>query len=189
MPAREMHDQPAGEIQHAHGGEEAAAPHPMRQRHIDEHEPADREQQIGREPHPVGHRTRHQRHRDDRERHLVEHEKRFRDGLCGRVDAVHGHADQEPAVERAEPGSVADKGQRIAERHPEDRDHRDRRQRLRHGREHVLLAHHAGVEQRQARDRHHQHQRGGDDHPGGVGGVDGRRFGEGRRCQHAPSQA
>ena len=32
----EMHDEAAGEIQHAHGGEKTAAPHPMRQRHIDE---------------------------------------------------------------------------------------------------------------------------------------------------------
>ncbi|MCW2082652.1 UNVERIFIED_ORG: hypothetical protein M2193_004827 [Bradyrhizobium japonicum] len=35
-----------------------------------------------------------------------------------------------------------------------------------------FFAHHAGIEQREAGDRHHQHQRGGDDHPGGVGGVD-----------------
>ena len=32
----QMHHEAAGEIEHAHGGEEAAAPDPMRQRHIDE---------------------------------------------------------------------------------------------------------------------------------------------------------
>ena len=41
----------------------------------------------------------------------------------------------------------------VADHHPEDRAERDRGERLRHGGEHVLLAHHAGVEQRQARDR------------------------------------
>ncbi len=40
--------------------------------------------------------------------------------FAGRIDAVHGDASEEPAVERAEPGTVADEGQRIAEGDPED---------------------------------------------------------------------
>src|SRR6478736_8076557 len=51
------------------------------------------------------------------------------------------------SVERTEPGAIADERQRIAERHPEDRDGRNRSKTLRHRREHVLLAHHAGIEQ------------------------------------------
>src|SRR5205823_9770459 len=66
--------------------------------------------------------------------------------------------------------------------HPENRDDRNGREVLRHCRQHVLLAHHAGIEQRQARYRHHQYQRGRDDHPRGVGGIDrGRLGGQGRR--------
>src|SRR5206468_7034746 len=67
-----MYDEAAGEIQHTHVAEESAAPHPVRERHIDEHEPADGEHEIGREPHPVRYRARHQRHRDDRKRHRSE---------------------------------------------------------------------------------------------------------------------
>ena len=178
-----MHHEAAGEIQHAHGGEEAAAPDPVRQRHIDEHEPADGKQQVGREPHAIGHRARHQRDRDDRKRHLVKHEQRFRNRLRRRIDVVHLHAGEKPAVERAEPGPVADERQRVAERYPENRNQRHGGEALRHRRQHVLLAHHAGIEQREARDRHHQHQRGGCDHPGGVGGVDAGGFGQSRRHQ------
>ena len=79
---------------------------------------------------------------------------------------------QEQALERADRRAIAGEGQAVADHHPEDRAERDRGQRLRHGGEHVLLAHHAGVEQRQARDAHHQHEAGRRDHPGGVGGVD-----------------
>jgi hypothetical protein len=156
------------------------------ERHIDEREPAGGKKQIGREPHPVRHRACHQRHRDDRKRHLVQHEKRFRYRLRRRVNTLHRHSDQEPAIERADPGTVADEGQRIAERHPENRDDRDGREALRHRRQHVLLAHHAGIEQRQAGYRHHQYQRGGDDHPRGIGGIDGGRLGgQGRRRERA----
>ena len=51
------------------------------------------------------------------------------------------------------------------------------------------------IEQREARNRHHQHDAGGDDHPGGVGGVDlvavrcgearAKRSAMQRRCVHA----
>jgi hypothetical protein len=125
------------------------------------------------QPHPVRHGARHQRHRDDRKRHLVQHEQRFRDRLRRCVDAFHRHADQEPAIQRADPGAVAHESQRIAERHPQDGDQRNRGEALRHRRQDVLLAHHARIEERQARYRHHQDQRGGHDHPRGVSGIDG----------------
>ena len=175
-----MHHEPAGKIQYAHGAEEAAAPDPVGKRNVDEHEPADGKQKIGREPHAVGDRTRHQRHRDDRKRHLVEHEQAFRNRLRRGIDAVHRHPREKPAIERPKPGTVADEDQRIAERHPENRNDGNRCEALRHRRQHVLLAHHAGIEQRQTRYGHHQHQRRRNDHPGGVGGADVRRFGKGR---------
>ena len=69
-------------------------------------------------------------------------------------------------------GTIAGEGERVADDRPQDRNEEGRGETLRHGGEHVLLAHHAGIEQRKARDRHHQHQAGRADHPGGVGGVD-----------------
>ena len=44
-------------------------------------------------------------------------------------------------------------------------------------REHVLRAHQAAVEEGEAGDRHHQHERGAGEHPGGVAGVELRRRG------------
>jgi hypothetical protein len=156
---------------------------PVGERNVDEHEPADGKQQIGREPHSIGDRACHQRHGDDRKRHLVEHEQAFRDRLRRRIDAVHGHAGEKPAIERAKPGAVADECQRVAERDPENRNNGHGCKALRHCRQHVFLAHHAGIEQRQTGYRHHQHQRGRNDHPRGVGGADGCGFGKRRRCK------
>ena len=44
--------------------------------------------------------------------------------------------------------AFAGKRQAVADYHPEDRAEGDRGERLRHGGENVLLAHHAGIEQR-----------------------------------------
>ena len=157
----------------------------MRDRHIDQEQPQHAEQQKCREAQTIGDRAGDQRHRDDREGHLVDHEQAFGDGLGQRRDRVERHAAQENAVESADKAAVAGEGERVADDRPQDRDQEGGGQALRHGGEHVLLAHHAGVEQRQARDRHHQHQAGGADHPGGVGAVDlgalreSRRSGEG----------
>ena len=48
---------------------------------------------------------------------------------------------------------------------------------LHHRRQHVHLADHAAIEQGQARDGHHQHQRGRGQHPGGVAAIERRRRG------------
>ena len=55
---------------------------------------------------------------------------------------------------------------------------------LRHGAEHVLAPHHAGVEEREAGQRHHEDEGGRDDHEAGVGGVDARLGGH-RRAREA----
>ena len=91
------------------------------------------------------------------------------------------------AIERADHRTVAGEAQAVADAPTAASTRNGRRKRLRHGGEHVLLAHHAAIEQRQARDGHHQHQAGRRDHPGGIGAVDlGRRGGclrERRRCR------
>ena len=55
-------------------GKPAAAPNPMRHRHIDEEQPQHREQQHRAEPHALGKGADDQRRRDDGEGHL-EHEE------------------------------------------------------------------------------------------------------------------
>ena len=122
-----MHHGAAGEIQHTRRAEESAAPHPMRDRHVNQQQPAGDEPQISREPHAVGDRACDQRHGDDREGHLVEHEHRFRNGLGERADGVHAHAAQQHALERADRRAFAGEGEAVAEHHPEDRAERRRR--------------------------------------------------------------
>ena len=62
---------------------------------------------------------------------------------------------------------------------------------LHDGGEHVLLAHHAAVEEGEAGDRHHQDERGRGEHPGGVAGIEGRRCrgGGGRGAPPPPAPA
>ena len=57
-------------------------------------------------------------------------------------------------------------------RRPTDRDERRDRETLHQDRKRVLDAHHAGVEKREAGERHQEHERGRNDHPGGVAAVD-----------------
>ena len=60
---------------------------------------------------------------------------------------------------------------RIAVETPDDADERHDGEDLRQHRQYVLGAHEAAVEQREAGDRHHQDERAGDEHPGGVAFV------------------
>ena len=67
----EMHHGAAGKIKHSCLGEKAAAPDPVRNRHIDEYQPGSGKPQESGEPHAVGDRAGNQRHGDDRKCHLV----------------------------------------------------------------------------------------------------------------------
>ena len=78
----QVHHRAAGEIDHASGTEETAAPHPVRDRYIDQQKPEHTEQQKCREAQTIGNRTRDKRHSDNGECHLVDHEKAFGNGLC-----------------------------------------------------------------------------------------------------------
>ena len=62
--------------------------------------------------------------------------------------------------------------QRVAVEDPHHRHERDRAQRMHDRGEDVLLADHASVEERQRR-RHEEDERGADEEPSGVTGVDG----------------
>jgi len=59
----------------------------------------------------VGDGARHQRDGDDGKRHLVKHEQALWNRLRRGVDAVHCHACEEPAIQGAEPRTVADEHQ------------------------------------------------------------------------------
>jgi hypothetical protein len=188
----EMDDQAAGEVEHARRTEEAAAPYPVSHRHIDEEQPQAHEPHHRRELHAFGEGAGDDRRRDDGEGRLIHQEDVLRHRLGEIVDAAQqilaegarqraDHAVQRPAI---------GEGQRIAGHEPQHRHQRGDREGLHAGREHVLLAHHAGVEQRQARDVHHQHQHRGHQQPCGVAGVDlglvGRRCG--RSNEHCARQ-
>ena len=76
------------------------------------------------------------------------------------LDRLHADAAQEQRARRCRARAIAREGEAVADRDPQQRARARCGEALRHGGEHVLLAHHAAVEQRQARDRHHQHQPG-----------------------------
>ena len=77
---------------------------------------------------------------------------------------------------------VAGEGQRIAVDDPQDADDAEDDHHLHQDREDVLGADEAAVEQREARNGHQHDEAGGDEHPGGVSLVDGRRgFRRGRQ--------
>ena len=178
-----MHDDAAREIHHAHGLQEAAAPDPVRARNVNQKEPADHEQDEGREAHAVGDRARDQRAGNHREGHLIGRKQRFRKIRRKRVHRVEGHSRHEKLVEVADIRAVAGEGQRVSGHEPQQRYEHHARETLRHGGEQVLLADQARVKQRETRYRHHQHERGRCDHPRGVGCVDRACLSERRRCR------
>ena len=144
----------------------------MRERDVDEGQPQNRKQHEGGKPHPLRDRARDQRNRDDRERHLVDHEQAFGDRLREGADGRHRDPGQEDPVEPADVGAIAGERQSVAEDHPEHRNHRRRGEALSHGGEHVLLAHHAAIKERQPRHGHHQNDARGDQHPRGIRAID-----------------
>ena len=148
--------------------EPSAAPDPVRHRGVHQQGPERDEGDVGTEPHPLHHGTRDQRRGDDGEGGLVGHEQHVGNGaLCLGADALQPEVG-EAAEERA---SVAE-GQAVCRKRPGDPDDAQRHEAHHHGVERVLVPHQAAIEERERRG-HEQHQRGGDQHPGGVGGIDG----------------
>ncbi len=202
----------AGEVERSHVEQEAGVglrigqeirpgevPDHVRDREIDDRHPQHDEDDQRAELDPLGERPDDQRRRDAGEGHLEDDI-----GVFGNVDVVregrgvgrrrhaHQHGLGQPAEELRRPGGER---LRIAPAAPDDRDDRHDHEHLHQHAEHVLRPHQAAVEQREARHRHHQHEQGRDQHPGGVALVrhvgllnrgrclDQRRCGPGRRAQ------
>uniref|UniRef100_A0A0R3QJB4 Nitrite reductase n=1 Tax=Brugia timori TaxID=42155 RepID=A0A0R3QJB4_9BILA len=108
-------------------------------------------------------------HRVDRFGHVGRHVAHGQ--RAGVLQVVEAREPEAPGA--AEPGPAGREGQRIAEREPGQRHHRGDGDHAGHGGEHVLAPHHAGIEERDARQRHQQHQHRGGHHPRGVRGADG----------------
>ena len=95
-----------------------------------------------------------------------------------------GHAGEEDLGEAADVAvqrAAVGEGEAVAVEHPDHHHEAGDGEDLHQHREHVLGADEAAVEQRQAGDGHQQHERGGDEHPGGVAGIGNRRGGGRRR--------
>ena len=181
----DVHDGAAREIEDAHLVEVAAGtPHPMCDRRVDEDRPQADEPQQGGEFHAVGEGAADQRRRDDREGHLEAHVDRFGDRLRQIGDRIDPHAVQHETAHAADERVAIGKGEAVADDHPQDGDQTGHREALHHGRQHVHLADHAAIEQRQPGDGHHQNQCGRGQHPGGVAAVDAVRR-SCRRCSRS----
>ena len=130
--------------------------------------------------------------RDGRERHLEADVHVFRDhhavgerlGVRVRRDA--GEERLGEAADEGVEGAAFREGQAVAVDHPQDDDDALDEEHLHQHRQHVLGAHEAAVEERQARDRHQQDECRGRHHPGGIALV-GRRRGRRRRLRQRGS--
>ena len=177
-----MHDRTACEIEHAHGGEEAAAPPQCA---------------IGTFTNS-NHAAANTRNAEKRMRSATDPATSatviiakviwysmnnasgivFASGLTpSNVMPWRNSRSEQPTTVRFQEGKP------VPEHNPQHRNKRRRGEALRHGGEDVFLAHHTGIKQCQARNRHHQDNAGCDDHPGSVGGVDLRRLCERRRVE------
>ena len=164
---------------------------PMRNREVHDRDPQTRKQQPRPELQPVSHRTRNQRHRDDREHQLKRHKhcrrnrahQRNIDNL-GRLDPISrigNHrlgsitTDKTLQTEKLrrvtkQPRNIVTERQRVPIQHPQHR-HQTHRTDTHHDHvQHVLRADHAAIEKSQA-GRHQQHQRGTGQHPRSVTGI------------------
>ncbi len=170
-----MNDGSPGVVERARRAQPAATPDPVGDGAIDEEQPGRHEDQEGRVLHPVGQSAGDQSRGDDREGHLEHHVDGLRDRRGQRTDRVQSHRRQHDVLEVTDVFPGPGKGDRVADDHPENGDDARRAETLGEGGQNVLLAHHAGVKERQTRNGHHQHQDRGGEHPGGVAGVDLRR--------------
>ncbi len=182
-PGVDVHDRAAGKVQRTPAPEKAlvvgifgnrqkvrTGPEPdhMRDRIVAQQQETDHEHDQRPELHPLGEGTDDQGGGDAGKRHLEDDKGQFRDVDVvreGRSIAADTDARQERLVQPADEGIARREGQAVADRHPHDRRNTDDREHLHKQAKHVLGAHHAAVEQRQRGDRHHQHQRRGQQHP------------------------
>jgi hypothetical protein len=127
---------------------------------VDHRRPDQGEQDERLVAHALGKSARNQRWRNDREHRLKDHVRLVRDGRA--VVRIGGEPDpiQSPPAEPAQQ-AAADVGpecQAVPPQRPLDTDHADDDEALHDGRQGVLAADQAAIEERQAW-RHQQHQR------------------------------
>jgi hypothetical protein len=159
----------------------------MGDRNIYKQQPKRAEKKECGKPQTIGDRAGDQRHGNDGKRHLVDHEETFGNCLRERRYRIKRHAVEKNTFECPDESAFAGEGQAIPNRRPHYRNQKCSSETLRHGGEHIFLAHHASVEKRKPRNCHHQHEAGRADHPGGVSAVDLGCLREGRRCHDQQS--
>ena len=160
----DVDDRAAGEVKRAPLCEPAAAPHPVRDRRVDDQHPQRDERRIGREPHALDDRSRDQRRGDDGEGRLESHEQHVGNGALG----LEADAAQQRVRQVAEHGVAAGEGERIAKQRPGERHEAERDETHHHRVERVLRSHQPAVEEGERR-RHQENERGGHEHPRGIG--------------------
>jgi hypothetical protein len=85
---------------------------------------------------------------------------------------VRRHPRHEDLAQAADERAAGAEAEAIKPDHPQQRDDAGDGKALHQHRQHVLGAHQSAVEQRESRQRHEQHQRGGAEQPGGVAAID-----------------
>jgi hypothetical protein len=166
----DVHDGAAREVEDAAAHEPAAAPDPMRDRRVHEERPQRDEREIRSEPHPLDHGPRDQGCGDDGKGALVRHEEDVGD----RPLRLDPDATQEQVRHPTEERVSFGEGETIGGERPYDAHQAQGGEAHHHGIERVLGPDQTAVEEREGR-CHQQHQRGGHQHPGGIGRYHGRR--------------
>ncbi len=146
----DVHHGATGEVEHALAAQPAATPDPVADRRVNQRHPQHHEPQHRGKLHALGKGADDQRRRDDREGQLEHREH----GLRNRpAERIHTHAGHEGLAQTAdEAADVVTEGQAVEVQHPQDRDQAGDGEALHHHRQCILGAHHAGVEQGQARE-------------------------------------
>ena len=167
----------AGEIERAELVQPAVGgPDPVRQRGVDQDRPQDGEQDKRPEPLALGEGAGDERRGDRREHHLEGREQDERHG--GRVDRARLQADptEQREVEPADQSEAVDvrpECEREPDDDPHDADQGQAEEAVHDGRQHILAAHQAAVEQGET--GQHDHDQGRrHQQPGGISGVHAR---------------
>src|ERR1044071_1363993 len=155
-----MDDRAAGEIERAHFAHPSLnAPNPMGEGVINERGPEHDENKKRAKFYPLGKCAGDQRRSDHSEHHLVNHESSVR--YCSSVIRIGFRPD---AVE-AEPATVADpaadvrtESQAVSPERPLKADDGDNDETMHDGSKNIFAPDQAAVEEKQTRNRHHQHE-------------------------------
>ena len=170
----DVNNRTAGEIKRAVRSQQTAAPYHVRNRHIRERHPYHNEYQYRRETNTFRQRTDDQANGNTGKGALESN-------VDVLIEAPHQRFQfnifQQYPVEVADEAAASAEGQRVAINHPQYADQRKRHDDLRQHGENVFTADQPAVEQRDARNRHKQHQRGANHHKSVVGFVRDRRCG------------